>query len=211
MYGLLAIDAGHYRNAVLLLLRRAVKRAPDFRAAWIELSRAQTEMHELDDAAASARRAIELDPERAGGHIALANALARSSRADEAVASLPAGERNPTRQSGALSRPGQYPEDCRAAALRRLPRTAKACACEPDYAELYWSLSNLEDVVRFVPEEVCTMERALDSEGLREQRDRAFLLRARKGARGRRRLRGRVPSISSAAIRCGAPRSITTP
>ena len=163
MYGLLAIDAGHYRNAVLLL-RRAVKRAPDFRAAWIELSRAQTEMHELDDAAASARRAIELDPERAGGHIALANALARSSRADEAVAAY--------QRANAIRPDNPEPFLGLGNILKTVGRQHEAITAyreglrlRPDYAELYWSLSNLK-TFRFAPEEVCTMERALESEGL---------------------------------------------
>ena len=163
MYGLLAIDAGHYRNAVLLL-RRAVKRAPDFRAAWIELSRAQTEMHELDDAAASAHRAIELDPERAGGHIALANAFARSSRADEAVAAY--------QRANAIRPDNPEPFLGLGNILKTVGRQHEAIIAyreglrlRPDYAELYWSLSNLK-TFRFAPEEVCTMERALESEGL---------------------------------------------
>ena len=70
LFGVLALDAGNYRNAAVLL-RQAVKLAPGFHAAWIDLCRAQIELHELDDAFASAERAIQLDPGRAGGYIAL--------------------------------------------------------------------------------------------------------------------------------------------
>jgi len=85
LFGLLALDAGHYRNAALML-KKAVSFAPGFQAAWIDLCKAQTELHDLDDAIASAERAIAIEPQRAGGYVALGNARARTNRADDAIA-----------------------------------------------------------------------------------------------------------------------------
>ena len=166
LFGVLAIDAGNYRNAATLL-QRAVKLAPQFRAAWIDLCKAQTELHDLDDAFASAHRAIALEPDRAGGHIALANALARSSRTEEAIASYRrAREIRPDNAEIALGLGN---------VLKTIGRQAEAIAAyrdgvrlKPDYAELYWSLSNLK-TFRFEPAEIQAMEQALESGTLPEQ------------------------------------------
>lgn len=160
LFGVLALDSGHYRNAATLL-QRAVTLAPQFRAAWIDLCRAQMELHDLDDAIASAKRAIALSPDRAGGHIALANALARSSRTDEAIAAYRrAQEIRPDNAEIALGLGN---------VLKTIGRQAQAIAAyrdgirlKPDYAELYWSLSNLK-TFRFEPAEVRAMEQALES------------------------------------------------
>ena len=93
LLGLLAIDTGHFRNAATLL-KQAVELAPGFHGAWIELSKAQTELHDLDDAIASAERAIAIEPQRAGGYVALANALAHTDRAEEAIAAIAARRRS---------------------------------------------------------------------------------------------------------------------
>ena len=163
LFGVLAIDAAHFRNAALLL-RRAVKRAPDFRVAWLDLCRAQTELHDLDDAVTSARRAIQLDPDRVGGYIALGNALARSSRADEAIDAY--GRASAIRPDHAEVYLGL------GNVLKTVGRQAEAIAAYREgirlragYAELYWSLSNLK-TFRFEPDEVRAMERALESDGL---------------------------------------------
>ncbi len=163
--GMLALDNGNYRNAAVLL-RRAVKLAPGFRMAWIDLCRAQTELHELDDAIASAHRAIQLAPERSGGYIALGNALARTNRTDEAIAAYRrTGEIRPDNAEIALGLGN---------VLKTIGRQQEAIAAyrdgirlKPDYAELYWSLSNLK-TFRFTPDEVRAMEGALQSGGLPE-------------------------------------------
>ncbi len=165
LLGLLAIDTGHYRNAATLL-KKAVELAPDFHGAWVELSKAQTEMHELDEAIASAERAIALHPGRAGGYVALANALARTDRADEAIASYRrAQELRPDNPETALGLGN---------VLKTHGRQAEAIAAyrdgirlKPDFAELYWSLSNLK-TFRFQPDEIQAMERMLATDGLPE-------------------------------------------
>jgi len=163
LLGLLAMDAEHYRDAVVLL-ERAVQLAPDFRAAWIDLGRAQTEIYELDAAVASYRRAIALEPGRVSAHIGLANALARSSRTAEAVAAY--------EQAAALN-----PEHAQTYlglgnVLKTVGRQADAIAAyrrgialRPAFAELYWSLSNLK-TFRFEPAEITAMEAQLAAPAL---------------------------------------------
>jgi tetratricopeptide (TPR) repeat protein len=160
LFGVLALDAGNYRNAAVLL-RQAVKLAPDFQAAWIDLCRAQTELHELDDAIASAERAIQLEPGRAGGYIALGNALARTNRTDDAIAAYRrASEIRPDNAEIALGLGN---------VLKTIGRQQEAIAAyragirlKPDFAELYWSLSNLK-TFRFAPDEIEAMQQALES------------------------------------------------
>ena len=165
LLGLLAIDTGHFRNAATLL-KQAVELAPGFHGAWIELSKAQTELHELGDAIASAERAIAIEPQRAGGYVALANALAHTDRAEEAIASYRrAQEIRPDNPEIALGLGN---------VLKTHGRQAEAIAAyrdgirlKPDFAELYWSLSNLK-TFRFEPAEIRAMEQALASGSLRE-------------------------------------------
>ena len=165
LLGLLAIDTGHFRNAASLL-KKAVELAPGFHGAWVELCKAQTELHDLGDAIASAERAIAIEPQRAGGYVALANALARTDRADDAIAAY--------RQAAAL-RPDN-PEIALGLGnvLKTHGRQAEAIAAyrdgirlKPDFAELYWSLSNLK-TFRFEPGEIRAMEQALESGSLPE-------------------------------------------
>ena len=158
--GLLALDAGNYRSAALLL-EKAVRLAPDFRAAWIDLCRAQTELHQIDDAVASARRAIALAPERSGGYVALGNALARTDRTEEAIAAYRrAGEIRPDNAEIFLG----LGNVLKTAGRQREAVSAyrAGVALKPDYAELYWSLSNLK-TFRFEPGEIQAMEQALES------------------------------------------------
>jgi superkiller protein 3 len=84
MLGKLALEHEHYREAVVLL-KRAVELAPEFRPAWLDLGQAQTESYDIDGACESYRRAIALDAGRADAHIGLGNALSRSHATAEAI------------------------------------------------------------------------------------------------------------------------------
>ncbi len=166
LLGLLAMDAEHYRDAAVLL-ERAVQLAPDFRAAWLDLGRAQTEIYELDAAVSSYRRTIALEPNRVSGHIGLANALARSSRTADAVAAYErAAAINPEHAQTYLGLGN---------VLKTIGRQADAIAAyrrgialRPAFAELYWSLSNLK-TFRFAPAEIAAMEAQLASPTLGDE------------------------------------------
>lgn len=160
LLGLVAMKVEHHRDAVVLL-EQTVKLAPDFRAAWLDLGHAQTELYELDAAEKSMRRAIDLDPTQPSGHIGLANALARSSRTVEAVAAYEEAVRLRPNQPGAYLGLGNT--------LKTIGRQRDAIAAyrkgielAPSYAELYWSLSNLK-TFRFEEHEVEAMQQALAS------------------------------------------------
>jgi adenylate cyclase len=78
------------RQAALALLSEALRLDPRFAPAWAEYARAHVPINrrptqaELDSAALFARRAIEIAPERADGHVALGLVMRRSDRVDEA-------------------------------------------------------------------------------------------------------------------------------
>jgi tetratricopeptide (TPR) repeat protein len=159
LLGVLAIDAAHHRDASVLL-RQAVRLAPDFRIAWLDLSRALTELHELEEAVEAASRAVALDPGRAGGYIALANALARSSRTEEAVAAYERARELKPGQADIYLGLGNL--------LKTMGRQQEAIDAyrhgiqlRPGYAELYWSLANLK-TFRFTAQETSAMQALLD-------------------------------------------------
>ncbi len=84
LLALIAMDTEHYGQAEQLL-KRAVEIAPDFVAAWIDLSRAQIERLELPAALASIERAATQSPRSANVQVHVANVQARSGRQDEAI------------------------------------------------------------------------------------------------------------------------------
>ncbi|MBF8293428.1 MAG: hypothetical protein HW392_2255, partial [Steroidobacteraceae bacterium] len=101
------------------------------------------------------------EPGRAGGYIALGNALARTNRTDDAIAAYRrASEIRPDNAEIALGLGN---------VLKTIGRQQEAIAAyrngirlKPDFAELYWSLSNLK-TFRFAPDETAAMQQALES------------------------------------------------
>ncbi len=159
LLGLIALRVEHYRDAAILL-QQAVALAPDYRAAWLDLGRARTELYELDEAIECAQRAIDLAPERASGYIGLGNALARSSRTEEAIAAYEKAAGLQPAQAGTYLGLGNV--------LKTVGRQADAISAyragirlRPTFAELYWSLSNLK-TFRFEADEVKAMQGALE-------------------------------------------------
>jgi tetratricopeptide (TPR) repeat protein len=161
--GNVALRLQHYRDAAALL-GRVVRLAPDFAAAWGELAHAQLEQDEHEQALASIQRALRLDPDTAAHRLTLGNVLARSGRHEEAIAAFEqAIALQPERPAlhlalgNALRTIGRHDEAV--AAYRR------SIALRSDYAEGYWSLSNLK-TFRFSSEEVAAMEMHVAREGL---------------------------------------------
>lgn len=164
---MLAMKAEQFRDAVVLL-KQAVKIAPDYRGAWLDLGQAQTELHELEDAVATMQHAIALDPAGHGGYVGLANALARSSRTAEAVEAYERAIELRSDIAGSYLGLGNV--------LKTLGPQKEAIAAyrnglqrNPAFAELYWSLSNLK-TYRFEAREIEAMKNLLATEDAGEDR-----------------------------------------
>ena len=158
LLALIAINLEHYGQAEQLL-KRAVEIAPDFLAAWIDLSRAQLERLDLPAAHASIERAAQLNPRSANVQIHVANVEARSGRHDRAIETYGrAIELNPESTAGhqglgnVLKTVGRQAEAI--AAYRR------ATVLRPEQSEAWWSLSNLK-TFRFEDAEIEILERQL--------------------------------------------------
>ena len=159
LLALVAMSAEHHGQAEKLL-QRAVEIAPDFLAAWIDLSRAQLERLDLEGALASIERAFNLNPRSASVHVNLANVQARSGRHDQAIETYRRTiELNPDMPAGYLGLGN---------ALKTVGRQAEAIeayrcatALRPEVSEAWWSLSNLK-TFRFEDQEIETMERQLE-------------------------------------------------
>jgi tetratricopeptide (TPR) repeat protein len=159
LLALIAMKTEHYGQAESLL-KRAVEIAPDFLAAWIDLSRAQLERLDLQAALDSIERAVQLNPHSANVHFNLANVQARSGHHDQAIATYRrAIELGPDLPGGylglgnTLKTVGQQAEAIEA--YRR------ATAMRAELSEAWWSLSNLK-TFRFEDREIEAMQRQLE-------------------------------------------------
>lgn len=166
LLALIAMTTEHYGQAEQLL-KRAVEIAPDFLAAWMDLSRAQLERMDLPAALASIERAAELSPHSANVQIHAANVLARSGRHDQAIETyrraidfkpgLPAGYLGLGNTLKTIGRQAEAIEAYRQATVLR-----------PESSEAWWSLSNLK-TFRFEDGEIAAMERQLESPALPDE------------------------------------------
>jgi tetratricopeptide (TPR) repeat protein len=166
LLALIAIQCEHYGQAEQFL-KRAVGIAPDYLAAWLDLSRAQLEKLDLEAAQASIERAAMLNPGSAHVRVQLAHVQARSGRHAEAIetfrhaASLNAGIPAPWIGLGnTLKTVGRQAEAIEA--------YRHAAALRPHNSEAWWSLSNLK-TFRFQEDEIETMRRMLSGEQLTEE------------------------------------------
>jgi tetratricopeptide (TPR) repeat protein len=166
LLALIAMTTEHYGQAEQLL-KRAVEIAPDFLAAWVDLSRAQLERLDLPAAHASIERAVTLSPHSANVRIHVANVLARSGRHDQAIETyrqaiglkpgMPAGFLGLGNTLKTVGRQAEAIEAYRQATVLR-----------PEASEAWWSLSNLK-TFRFEDGEIATMERQLELPSLSEE------------------------------------------
>jgi tetratricopeptide (TPR) repeat protein len=182
LLAVIAMNTEHYGQAEQLL-KRAVEIAPDFLAAWIDLSRAQLERLDLPAALASIERARELSPRSANVLIHVANVLSRSGRHDEAVEVYrQAVELNPRLAAPHLGLGNTLKTIGRQAEAIEAYR--RAAALRPDQSEAWWSLSNLK-TFRFDDVETETMERQLERPSLSDEARAQFcfaLAKAREDA-----------------------------
>ncbi len=166
LLAMIAMQFEHYGQAEQFL-KRAVDIAPDFLAAWIDLSRAQLERLDLEAALASIERAAAMSPGSANVQVHLANVHARSGRHAEAVETY--------RRAASLNPGMPAPWIGLGNTLKTIGRQAeaidayrRAAALRPQSSEAWWSLSNLK-IFRFDDAEVETMQRQLAAENLGEE------------------------------------------
>jgi tetratricopeptide (TPR) repeat protein len=166
LLALVAMQTEHYGQAEQLLAR-AVEIAPDYLAAWIDLSRAQLERLDLPAAQVSIARAAELNPRSANVQVHVANVQARSGRHAEAIEAY--------RRAAGLN-PGSTPAQLGLGnTLKTIGRQAEAIEAyrqaamlSPSASEAWWSLSNLK-TFRFEDADVEAMRRQLASRGLSDE------------------------------------------
>lgn len=159
LLALVAVRAEHYGQAEKLLMR-AVEIAPDFLAAWVDLSHAQLERQDLQAALASIERAVLLNPGSANVRISLANVQGRSGRHDQAIETYRrAIELNPDLPGAYLGLGNTLKTVGRQAEAVEAYR--HAAALRADMSEAWWSLSNLK-TFRFTDDEIETMQRQLE-------------------------------------------------
>ena len=155
LLALIAMQSEHYGQAEQLL-KRAVEVAPDFLAAWIDLSRAQLERLDLESASASIGRAALLSPGSANVKVHTANVQARSGRHLDAIETYRrAAELNPKSTAAQLGLGNVLKTVGRQA--EAIDAYRRATALRPDASEAWWSLSNLK-TFRFEDAEVDALE-----------------------------------------------------
>jgi tetratricopeptide (TPR) repeat protein len=166
LLGLIAINTEHYGQAEQML-KRAVEIAPDFLAAWIDLSRAQLEKLDLEAARASIERAAQLNPRSVNVQIHVANVEARSGRHAEAVETYRrAIELKPDLPAGYLGLGNTLKTI--GSQVEAIAAYRKATVLRPEQSEAWWSLSNLK-TFRFEDAEIEIMQRQLASAALPDE------------------------------------------
>jgi len=163
MLGTIALDQGRYRLAVRLL-RNAVKLAPDYFGAWVDLSRALTEFEKLDEARDAIAEVVRLEPQLAYPYVLLGNLESKVGDYEAAVTAFESALDKQADHGGALAGLGH--------ALKTIGRQEQAIdryrSCiqnYPAFGEAWWSLANLK-TFRFSDEEVAVMEQHVDQEKL---------------------------------------------
>jgi tetratricopeptide (TPR) repeat protein len=161
-----AHQSEHYGQAEQLLTR-AVEIAPDYLAAWVDLSRARLEKLDLPGARIAIGRAALLNPRSANVQVHVANVEARSGRHEDAVAAyrraIEANADSTPAYVGlgnVLKTIGRHDEAVEA--YRR------ATVLRPSLSEAWWSLSNLK-TFRFTDAELEAMQAELAKAGLADE------------------------------------------
>jgi tetratricopeptide (TPR) repeat protein len=144
------------------LLQQAVKVAPGFTRAWIDLCQVQFEQEEFEGAIESAKQVIKLEPRIPDGYIWLAGASASIGLHQDAAESFDKALEISPDHVGALCAKGNAlrtvgDNEGAIAAYRR------SIAADPLHAEAYWSLANLK-TFRFEDDEVEAMLALVDDE-----------------------------------------------
>jgi tetratricopeptide (TPR) repeat protein len=166
LLGVSALDSGQHRLAVRLL-KNAIKLAPEFFGARIDLARALIEKDDLGDAREILNDAIDLEPRLAFPRMLLGNLLSKAGQHEEAVTAFEKALELDPNNGGSHSGLGH--------ALKTIGRQEEAIASyrncvriHPSAGEAYWSLANLK-TFRFSDEEIVSMEKYVDDKSLSDE------------------------------------------
>ncbi len=166
LLGVTALELGKHRLAARLL-RNAIKLAPEFFAARIDLARALTENEDYGEASEILEEAIRLEPRLPYPRMLLGNLLSKSGKYEEAIVVFEEALALEPNHGGSLAGLGH--------ALKTVGRQDDAVAAyrncvrvHPASGEPYWSLANLK-TFRFTDEEIASMETYVDNDELAEE------------------------------------------
>ena len=154
------------------LLRRAVRIAPDFTVAWLNLGSVLVSQGKHLDAVETYRTATRLDPENVSAWAGLGSAYALTGNVDQsAVAYARAVGLNP--KAPGVHMGHAHVLKTLGSQEASLESYRAAIRAKPDFGEVYWSMANLK-VFRFEAEEVAAMEAQLEKGGLSESAETHF-------------------------------------
>jgi len=183
LLALIAIQTEHHGQAEQLLAR-AVEIAPDFLAAWIDLSRARLEKLDVPGARAAIARAAMMNPRSVGVLLQVATVEARSGRHEDAIETYGRALAINPQSTAALVGLGNT--------LKTIGRQAeaidayrRAASLRPSMSEAWWSLSNLK-TFRFTDAELEAMEAELARNGLADEARAQFAFAIGKALEDRR-------------------------
>lgn len=166
MLGTIARDLDKPRLAARML-RNAVKLAPDFYGARIDLARALIEIDELDEAEPVVREAIKLAPELPQPRSLLGNLHTKQGKFEEAVEDYKQALEKQPNHGASLAAMGH--------ALKTIGRqeesidTYRDCIQKfPEFGEAHWALANLK-TFRFSDDEIVTMEKNVANDKLSDE------------------------------------------
>jgi tetratricopeptide (TPR) repeat protein len=166
MLGTLARDLGKPRLAARML-RNAVKLAPDFFGARMDLARVLIELDELDECEDIVREAIKLAPDLPQPYSLLGNVHSKRGMFEDAVESYKQALEKQPNHGASLAAMGH--------ALKTIGRQEEAIGTYrdcigkfPDFGEAYWALANLK-TFRFTDDEIATMEKAVGNDKLPDE------------------------------------------
>jgi tetratricopeptide (TPR) repeat protein len=151
------------------LLRRAVKVAPDFAAAWLTLARLLMDMNRYVEAIEAYEAVTRLEPDNADAWGGLGNANGRAMYSEKAVVAY---EKSLAIRDGAPGILAAYAWELKTLgrqedALDAYRRSIKA---NPRHGPAYWSMANLK-IFKFEDEEVDAMLGQVESGDLAEVDD----------------------------------------
>lgn len=166
MLGNIALDEGRYRMAARLL-RNAVKLAPDYYGAWVDLSRALTEFEKPDEAREAISEVIKLDKHLAYPYVLLGNLESKIGEYEDAVTAFETALDRQADHGGALAGLGHALKTI-GRQEQSIDRYRRCVQNYPAFGEAWWSLANLK-TFRFNDDEVATLEAHVDDERLNDE------------------------------------------